>query len=159
MRSSAFVVVFGVLASLTNAATYYRGDTRGPKALKAAEGFKARGFTNPEGTLFEHVEGTLKHPMRDPFISTTSDESYAKEHNGKGYVYSIDEITDKIHDVAKEYEKAGKKYGHAKEKEFAVEHHIPFKAIKKAQKYNETEKKWKDVKMPAKRDIEMLFSA
>jgi hypothetical protein len=90
MRSSAFVTIFSVLASLASAATYYRGDTRGPTALKADDGFKARGYTNPEGTLFEHVEGTLKKPMRDPFISTTSDEGYAKEHNGKGYVYSIE---------------------------------------------------------------------
>ncbi|KAI1078366.1 ADP-ribosylation [Whalleya microplaca] len=154
MHSSSFFVFFSLVASLVSgviAATLYRGDARGPSTIKNDGGFKAKGFNNPEGTLFEHVEGTLKHPSRDPFISTSNDIDVSKGHAGNGYLYTLDssKITEKIHDVADEYEKAGKKYGHADEKEFSVEHLIPWAAVTKVQKKKDGE--WKTIKMPTKR--------
>ena len=157
MYISSFFVSFSLLALLASdvlATTLYRGDARKPKDIKSAGGFKAKGFTNPEGTLFEHVEGRLKHPSRDPFISTSDDITVSEDHAGKGYLYTLDstKITEKIHDVAAEYEKEKKKYGHAKEKEFAVEHLVPWDAVTKIQKKVGDE--WKTVKPPTKREIE-----
>lgn len=157
MHSTSFFVFFSLLASLLTgavAANLYRGDSRSPKTIKDAGGFKAKGFNNPEGTLFEHVEGTLKHPSRDPFISTSDDIEVSKKHAGNGYLYTLDrsKITEKIYDVAEEYKKAGKKYGHADEKEFSVEHLIPWTAVTKVQKKKDGE--WKTVKMPTKRAFE-----
>ncbi|KAF2190072.1 ADP-ribosylation, partial [Zopfia rhizophila CBS 207.26] len=136
-------LVSGVTAA--SPATLYRGDSRGPNTIKDAGGFKAKGFDNPEGTLFEHVEGRLKHPSRDPFISTSSDIDVSKGHAGNGYLYTLDssKIDEKIWDVAEEYEKAGKKYGHSEEKEFAVEHLIPWDAVTKIQKKKDGE--WKTI--------------
>lgn len=157
MHISSFFVFFGLLASLGSgvlATTLYRGDSRTPKTIKDDGGFKAKGFTNPEGTLFQHVEGTLKHPSRDPFISTSDDITVSQGHAGNGYLYTLDstKITEKIHDVAAEYKAAGKTYGHAKEKEFAVEHLIPWDAVTLIQKKKDGE--WKTIKMPTKRAIE-----
>ena len=157
MYISSFFVFFSLLALLVSdvlATTLYRGDARTPKTIKDAGGFKAKGFTNPEGTLFEHVEGALKHPSKDPFISTSDDITVSENHAGKGYLYTLDstKITGKIHDVAAEYEKANKKYGHADEKEFSVEHLIPWAAVTKIQKKVDGE--WKTIKMPTKRAIE-----
>ncbi|KHN94779.1 Heat-labile enterotoxin, A chain [Metarhizium album ARSEF 1941] len=154
MHSSSFFVLLGIVASLVSgvvASTLYRGDSRGPKTIKDAGGFKAKGFNNPEGTLFEHVEGTLKHPSRDPFISTSNDIEVSKKHAGNGYLYTLDstKIHQKIHDVAAEYAQAKKKYGHADEKEFSVEHLIPWDAVTKVQKKKDGE--WKTIKMPTKR--------
>jgi hypothetical protein len=160
MHSSSFFVFFSLFASLLSgvvATTYYRGDSRSPKTIKGDGGFKAKGFTNPEGTLFQHVEGTLKHPSRDPFVSTSNDVEVSKGHAGKGYLYFLDstKITEKIHDVAAEYKAAGKTYGHAKEKEFSVEHLIPWTAVTKIQKKND-KGEWKNIKMPTKRESEIL---
>jgi hypothetical protein len=136
MLSSSLLVLFSLVASLLSgviATTLYQGDSRGPKTIKDAGGFKAKDFSNPEGTLFEHVEGPLKHPSRDPFISTSNDINVSKKHAGTGYLYTLNstKITQKIHDVAAEYAKAGRKYGHADEKEFVVEHLIPWAAVTK----------------------------
>lgn len=138
------------------ATTLYRGDARTPKTIKDAGGFKAKGFNNPEGTLFEHVEGTLKHPSRDPYISTSDDIKVSEKHAGNGYLYTLDstKITEKVYDVAEEYKKAGKKYGHADEKEFAVEHLIPWTAVTTIHKKKDGE--WKPIKMPSKREGEFL---
>ncbi|OTA63979.1 ADP-ribosylation [Hypoxylon sp. EC38] len=157
MHSSSFFAFFSLLASLLSgvvAVTLYRGDSRGPKTIKDAGGFKAKGFSNPEGTLFEHVEGRLKHPSRDPFISTSDDIEVSKRHAGNGYLYTLDstKITNKIHDVAAEYSHAGLKYGHADEKEFSVEHLIPWAAVTKVEKKNDGQ--WKTIKMPTKRAME-----
>ncbi len=157
MYISSFFVFFSLLASLVSGvlgATLYRGDARTAKTIKDAGGFKAKGFTNPEGTLFEHVEGALKHPSRDPFISTSDGITVSQNHAGNGFLYTLNstKITKTIHDVAAEYEKAGKKYGHADEKEFAVEHLIPWAAVTKVQKKVDGE--WKTIKMPTKRAIE-----
>lgn len=158
MHVSSLFIFFGLVASLVSgvvAETLYRGDSRGPKTIKEAGGFKAKGFDKPEGTLFEHVEGTLKHPSRDPFISTSDDIEVSKKHAGKGYLYFLDstKIGSKIHDVAAEYKAAGKKYGHADEKEFAVEHLIPWAAVTKVQK-KDKDGVWKTLKMPTKRMVE-----
>ncbi|KAI1844936.1 hypothetical protein JX266_008952 [Neoarthrinium moseri] len=154
MHSSSFFVFFSLIASLVSgivATTLYRGDSRSPGTIKNAGGFKAKGFDRPEGTLFQHVETLLKHPSRDPFISTTIDLEFAKAHTGNGYLYTLDstKITEKIYDVAKEYEKVGETYGHAKEKEFAVEHLTPGAAVTTVQK--KSDGKWKTLKMPTKR--------
>ncbi|KAJ5752193.1 Heat-labile enterotoxin A chain [Penicillium odoratum] len=159
MHTSSFFVFLGLLASLMSSAiatTYYRGDSRSPKTIKEAGGFKAKGFNNPEGTLFEHVEGTLKHPSRDPFISVSTDISVSENHAGNGYLYTLDstKITEKIYDVAEAYKEAGKTYGHADEKESSVEHLIPWTAVTKVQKKKDGE--WKTLKMPTKRAIEFL---
>ncbi|XDG08914.1 hypothetical protein ABKA04_008529 [Annulohypoxylon sp. FPYF3050] len=158
MHSSSFLVIFGIFASLVSsvvATTLYRGDSRGPTKIKGEGGFKAKGFTNPEGTLFQHVSGTLKHPSRDPFISTSTDINVSKDHAGNGYLYFLDstKITEKIHDVAKEYEDAHQTYPHPREKEFSVEHLIPWDAVTKVQK-KDKDGVWKTLKMPAKRAIE-----
>lgn len=157
MHIPSFFLFFSLLASLVSgvlSTTLYRGDSRNPKTIKDAGGFKAKGFTNPEGTLFEHVEGTLKHPSRDPFISTSDSIEVSEKHAGKGYLYTLDstKISEKIYDVAAEYEQAGKKYGHADEKEFAVVKLIPWAAVTKIQKKKDGE--WKTIKMPTKRAIE-----
>jgi len=157
MRSSYFFVFFSLLASLVSgvvATSLYRGDSRSPKTIKDAGGFKAKGANNPEGTLFDHVEGTLKHPSRDPYISTSNDIDVSKKHAGNGYLYHLDstKIPSKVHDVAAEYDKAGKKYGHADEKEFSAEHSIPWDAVTKVQKKQDGE--WKTLKPPTKRAIE-----
>ncbi|KAI9793813.1 MAG: hypothetical protein M1835_006971 [Candelina submexicana] len=158
MQISSFFIYFSLLASLGSsvlATNYYRGDSRSAKTIKDAGGFKAKGFNNPEGTLFEHVEGQLKHPSRDPFIATTSDIEFSKKHTPDGYVYTIDssKIKEKIHDVAEEYKKADRKYGHPEEKEFAVEHEIPWDAVTKVEKKKDGQ--WKTIKMPTKRAIEL----
>jgi hypothetical protein len=157
MHIPSFFLFFSLLASLVSgvlSTTLYRGDSRNPKTIKDAGGFKAKGFANPEGTLFEHVEGTLKHPFRDPFISTSDSIEVSEKHAGKGYLYTLDstKISEKIYDVAAEYEQAGKKYGHADEKEFAVVKLIPWAAVTKIQKKKDGE--WKTIKMPTKRAIE-----
>ncbi|OAA32572.1 hypothetical protein AAL_00037 [Moelleriella libera RCEF 2490] len=156
MYVSSYLVFLGLVGSLVSnvaANTLYRGDARGPKIIKEAGGFKAKGFTNPEGTLFEHVSGLLKHPSRDPFISTTPDIEVAKGHAGKGYLYTLDEtrITEPKHDVAAEYEKAKKKYPYPKEKEVAVEHLIPWDAVTKVER--KIKGVWKSIPLPKKRAI------
>ncbi|KAK8115157.1 uncharacterized protein PG998_000291 [Apiospora kogelbergensis] len=158
MHSSSFFVFFGLLASLVSsvlATTLYRGDSRGPKTIKADGGFKAKGFTNPEGTLFEHVESQLKHPSRDPFISTTVSRSFAEKHTGKGFLYTLDSAkmgNAEIFNVAEEYKKADRKYGHADEEEFAVKHEIPWAAVTKVEQKNK-EGQWKSLVLPTKRAI------
>ncbi|KAL2821834.1 hypothetical protein BDW59DRAFT_164016 [Aspergillus cavernicola] len=157
MHSSSFFVFFSLLASLVSgvvATTLYQGDSRGPKTIKDAGGFKAKGFNNPEGTLFQHVEGTLKHPSKDPFISTSNDIKVSEDHAENGYLYTLDstKITEKVYDVAVEYEEACRPYGHAKGKEFSAEHLIPWTAVTMVQKKKDGE--WKTLKMPTKRAIE-----
>ncbi|KAI1861596.1 hypothetical protein JX265_009563 [Neoarthrinium moseri] len=154
MYSASFFIYFSLVASLVSgvvATTLYRGDLRSPRTIKNSGGFKAKGFDKPEGTLFQHVETLLKHPSRDPFISTSNDIEAAKDHAKNGYLYTLDstKITEKIYDVAAEYEKVGKGYGHATEREFAVEHLIPWAAVTKVQK--ESDGQWKTLKMPTKR--------
>ena len=101
--------------------------------------------------MFEHVEFTLHRPQRDPFISTTVDIEVAWGRSENGYVYTLDssQITKPIYDVAAEYEKECRTYGHADEKEFAVEHFIPWSAITKVQRKRDGE--WKTLNMPTKR--------
>lgn len=157
MHSSSFFVFFSLLASLVSgvvATTLYRGDLRGPKTIRGEGGFKAKGFDRPEGTLFQHVDGSLRHPSRDPFISTTIDIEVAKGHAGTGYLYTLDssKITGKIYDVKAEYENNCTPYGHFKEKEFSVEHMIPWAAVTQVQRNKDGE--WKTLKMPTKRAIE-----
>ena len=154
MYFSSSFLQFGLLALLaTNvfATDYFRGDKRKPDDIKKAGGFKAKGFTNPEGTVFQHVEGTLKHPSRDPFIATSLDINFSKKHTPKGWVYTIDstKITEKVHDVAQEYKDANKKYGHSDEQEMAVEHLIPWDAITKIEKKKGDN--WETVDPPKKR--------
>ncbi|KAL1887812.1 hypothetical protein Sste5346_009987 [Sporothrix stenoceras] len=130
-------LVAGVVATIPH--TLYRGDTRNPATIKAAGGFKSKGATHklgPDGTVIQHVEGTLKYPSRDPYISTSSDIAEARKKAGsKGYVYTIDTtgITSTFVDVAAEYVKINKKYGHADEKEFAAYLTIPWANIVSAQ--------------------------
>lgn len=144
MHNISFLLV-GLLAWLVASAvatiphTLYRGETRNPATIKAAGGFKSKGATHnlgPDGTVFQHVEGTLKYPSRDPYISTSSDIGEARKKAGsKGYVYTIDTtgITGTFVDVAAEYEKLKKTYGHASEKEFAAYLAIPWANIVAAQ--------------------------
>lgn len=130
-------LVAGAVANIPH--TLYRGDTRAPAAIKAAGGFKSKGATHklgPDGTVIQHVEGTLKYPSRDPYISTSSDLAEARKKAGsKGFVYTIDTtgITDTFVDVAAEYAKLQKKYGHSDEKEFAAHLFIPWAHIVAAQ--------------------------
>ena len=149
--SFVFLSLLALLATDILAVTLYRGDTRGPKTIKDAGGFKSKGS---EGTVFEHVEGTLKHPSKDRFISTSSDINAAKEKAGNGYLYTLDstKISKPIHNVAAEYEAAHKTYGHADEKEFAVEEEIPWDAITQVQKKDGGV--FKTLKMPTKRASE-----
>ncbi|KAL6712089.1 hypothetical protein ACN47E_003132 [Coniothyrium glycines] len=161
MHSPSLLVSFGLLASLAGVvigatpATLYRGDSRSSKTIKDAGGFKAKGYDRPEGTLFEHVEGTLKYPSRDPFISTSDDIDVSKGHAGSGNLYFIDssKITEEIFDVAAEYEKAKRTYGHADEREFSVKKMIPWEAITKIQKKNK-DGEWKNIKMPTAETVE-----
>ncbi|KAI9716214.1 MAG: hypothetical protein M1812_005439 [Candelaria pacifica] len=157
MQISSLFLFFGLFATLWSSVLatpshLYRGDSRGPKAIKDAGGFKSKG---DEGTLFEHVEGTLKHPSKDKFISTSEDINVSKKNNPTGYVYTLDssKIKEKIHDVAQEYKDANRKYGHSNEKEFAVETLIPWDAVTKIEKKKDD--KWQTVKPPTKRAIEL----
>jgi Heat-labile enterotoxin alpha chain len=146
MHISSFFVYFSLIAPLL-ATILYRGDSRGPKAIQADGGFKAKGYDSPEGTLFQHCEGTLAHPSKDPFIPTSETLSVAESFAGSGYLYTIDSthITSKIHDVAAEYKAAGRKYGHCEQEEMAVEHFIPWSAITQVQK--KVDGVWKTVKI------------
>ncbi|KAI0007238.1 ADP-ribosylation [Xylariaceae sp. FL0662B] len=158
MHSSSFFVFFSLLASLANAVYLYRGDDRDTRAIDDAGGYRPKGSGRPEGTLFEHVERALKHPDRDPFVSTTIDIEVAKYHARKGCVAIIDsdKIDAPIHNVAAEYAAAGRRYPYASEKEFAVQGDIPKKAIVGVLKKNK-DGKWKEVKWPpAKRSIELF---
>lgn len=135
--------IFGIVAWLGFVASalasipahVFRGDSRAPAAIHQAGGFHAKGYTNragPDGTLFQHVEGTLRHPSRDPYISTSRDIKEAHKKAGKhGYVYSISTsgITATFKDVAAEYAAAGKRYGHASEQEIAAYLTIPYSHI------------------------------
>ncbi|GJD04028.1 EC35 protein [Colletotrichum higginsianum] len=156
MHTSSFILFFGLLASVVSAVTLYRGDTRGPRQIKDAGGFKSRAdHDRAEGTLFEHISYTLKYPMRSRYISTSIDINEARAKSNFKYVYTInsDEIEEEIWDVAAEYEKAGKTYPHPHEKEFAVEYHIPWEAITKVEKYSDGE--WKAIRF-SKRGVELF---
>ncbi|KJR89263.1 uncharacterized protein SPSK_06621 [Sporothrix schenckii 1099-18] len=154
------LLVFGLLAWLvagvagTIPATLYRGDSRDPSTIKAAGGFKSKGASHrlgpdPVATVFQHVEGTLKYPSRDPYVSTSSDLAQARKKAGKtGYVYTIDTagITGLFTDVAAAYAAAQKRYGHADEKEFAALGTIPWSHVTSIQ-----DGKGKAVALPTKR--------
>lgn len=80
-------------------------------------------------TLFQHVSKSLKHPIKDYFISTSNDIEVCKlgAATSSVYVYIIDsrKITTKIYDCAKEYTEASSednkiRYPHTKECEFSV---------------------------------------
>ncbi|OBR05687.1 EC35 protein [Colletotrichum higginsianum IMI 349063] len=156
MHTSSFILFFGLLASVVSAVTLYRGDSRGPKQIKEAGGFKSRAdHDHAEGTLFEHVTKQLKHPMKNRYIPTTVDINEAKKQGGSKYLYHLnsDEIEEQIWDVAAEYEKAGKTYPYASEQEFAVEYHIPWEAITKVER--NVDGQWKTIKL-SKRGVELF---
>jgi hypothetical protein len=71
-------------------------------------------------------------------------------------MYTIDstKIPGKVHDVAKEYKDAKKKYPHAMEKEYAVEKQIPWGAVTGIKEMKGKKGEWKDYTMPKKREIE-----
>ena len=128
---------------------------RKPSDIKAAGGFKAKGYDNPDGTLYQHVVGLLPYPSRNPFISTTSSMAVGREKASTdgGYLYILDDtlITEKIHDVNAELAADGLEApGHAWEMEFAVEHFIPWEAVVQSQRY--VDGQWKVVKAPTKRE-------
>lgn len=152
MHRTSLFVFLNLVASLGTcvvATTLYRGDSRSARTIFGTKGFKAKGYDRPEGTLFQHVEKSLKHPSRDPFISTSIDIDAAKKHAGDGYLYFIDDtkITENIFDCAEEYKKVGKTYPYPEEKEFAVNKSIPWDAITKVQKKKDGE--WKTIKLPS----------
>ena len=153
MHSSYFFVFFGVLASLASASdipdTLYRTDTRNVDEIKKDGGFKAKGFNTPEGTLFQHVEGTLRDPSRDPFVYLSHDITNVTKHGQ--YLYDIDtaKIHNKIFHVKTEYEKVNRKNS-AETEEYAVEKIIPYSAIKgvKAKDKGGRAHGWHGVDMP-----------
>jgi hypothetical protein len=115
--------------------TVYRGEgpKRTPAVIKAAGGIKSRGACHKLGpsdaTLIQHVTGQVKAPMRDPWISTSSDITVSQNYYPDGYIYHIDTRSQGFSDVAAEFVKAGKKYGHASEKEWAINCDIPWSSI------------------------------
>ncbi|KAF9875432.1 hypothetical protein CkaCkLH20_07252 [Colletotrichum karsti] len=159
MLTSSFLVFFTFIASLVSAATLYRGDGRGPKAINDAGGFYARGNHDDhekyEATVFQHVTKSLKRPNKDPFISTSTDPAEAAKQGGNKYLYTInsDEIEENINDVAAMYEAENKVYPYPNEKEFAVEYHIPLQAITKVEKF--VDGQWKSIKL-SKRGLELF---
>jgi len=171
MRITSFLA-FSFIGALTVSAipdVLYRGSKVKPKAAKEAGGLKAVGYSNPywvdddhQKTLFQHVSKLLKYPLRDPFLSTSSDEEIGREFAGSGFVYVLDpsKITEKIWDVQAEYDGAGKTYPHKREKEFAVELMIPWEAVTGIQHKNKAGE-WKRIKMPedeAARSLNILAS-
>ncbi|TQN70376.1 hypothetical protein CSHISOI_05170 [Colletotrichum shisoi] len=156
MHTSSFILFFGLLASVVRAVTLYRGDTRGPRQIKDAGGFKSRAdHDHAQGTLFEHVMKQLMHPMRNRYIPTSIEREAAMKHGDSRYLYHIDwdEIEEQIWDVAAEYEKAGKTNPLASEKEFAVEYHIPWEAVIKVEKNVDGE--WRAIRF-SKRGFELF---
>jgi hypothetical protein len=137
-----FSTLFASLLSGVVGTMLYRADGRSPKAIKEHGGFKQEG-SNAEGTLFQHVEKPLHDVSRDPYVIVSTDIKVAKGYlNDKtaaplltnSYVYTLDSTKfgkSKVHDVAAEYStlKPPKPYGHAAEKEFAVEYEIPWCTI------------------------------
>jgi Heat-labile enterotoxin alpha chain len=110
-------------------ATVYRGDTRGPDNIKD-KGFTTRAFDKgqPErGTLFDHVEKSTN--FYDGYISTTTSVEYARKRVGTGYVYYINSSGGNYVDVAAEYAKEKRPYGHADELEFSSHGNIPWAKI------------------------------
>jgi hypothetical protein len=131
--------------------------------------FKARGYDRigktieaTEVEVMNHDSKSLKSPMSDPFISTTTDINIAKEHaiatnpTKEGCVYYLDseKITEKNFDVAEVYRNANKPNGYAREKEKSVTKFIPWAAVVKIECHDPNTKTWKDtpldVKKPAK---------
>ncbi|CAG5154237.1 uncharacterized protein ALTATR162_LOCUS3526 [Alternaria atra] len=144
-----FIVLLLSNVAVTTPDILYRGDSRTGKTIKDGGGFKAKGYNNPEGTLFEHVEGQPKYPSRDPYIPTSESLSFFKGYvPEKGRIFFIDssKIIEDIFDVQAEYDKAGLPYGHAVEKEFAVGKSIPWEAITKVLKKNE-KGEWVPIKL------------
>ncbi|MCJ1386770.1 hypothetical protein MMC17_009896 [Xylographa soralifera] len=139
MFSSSFLVFFNLFVWLLSGAvatvpsTVYKGDIRKPAELKAAGGIKSRGACHKMGpsdaTLFQHVEGQVKYPMRDPWISTTSDIRVSQHEYPTGYIYYIATSGQGFLDVAAEYARARRTYGHASEKEMAINCDIPWSSI------------------------------
>ena len=115
--------------------TVYRGDKRKPADIKADGGFKSRGACHKLGpldaTLFQHVEGLVKAPSRDPWISTSSDIAVSQGHYKTGYIYYIATRGQGFVDVAAEYANANRRYGHVSEMEMAINCDIPWSSITK----------------------------
>jgi hypothetical protein len=101
--------------------------------MKAAGGIKSRGACHRLGpvdaTLIEHVRGAVTPPMRDPWISTSSDITVSRGHYPNGYIYHIDTHGQGFTEVAAEFARANKKNGHAAEKEWAINCDIPWSSI------------------------------
>jgi hypothetical protein len=119
-----------ILAIAAVPQTLYRADTRSPAVIKRAGGFTSRASDRkhaPEGDIFTHVQsGTNRF---DGFVSTSCELGVARGIVKNGWVYYIDTTGGKFIDVAEEYRKKGKTYGHASEKECASEGNIPWSAI------------------------------
>ncbi|CAJ2500659.1 Uu.00g035120.m01.CDS01 [Anthostomella pinea] len=92
MLSSYFVLIAGLLSAIGNCAQptiVYRGDTKTPKHLKDADGFKAKGG---DQSLYSHVSKGGQD--NDGYVSTSANRAQAvsfaeKKGGGDGYVYEI----------------------------------------------------------------------
>lgn len=146
------------LVTATTPSTLFRGDTRLPRDIKAAGGFKARGFkasgfNEPDrpDILFEHINKAVKPPFSDPFVSTSKSKAAAQDVAGsKAFMFTLDssKIPSKIHDCEAAYIgrkpknpnptereiKLAQKYPFPKEQEFSVENFIPLSAIVKVER-------------------------
>lgn len=153
MHSAPFFVFFSVLATLLSSVaaygTIYRFDNRDPATIKSGGGFKSRG-NDPatQENLFKHCgPGSYAN---DPFISTSPLMDLS--HHGT-YRYSVDssKITNKIWNVAEEYQKAGKKNDYAEEQELSVQNEIPWSAVLAVAKWSDEEFMFQALEMPKKR--------
>jgi hypothetical protein len=131
MRSTSYVAFLGLLTTLTSGVaaigTIYRGDSRGPDAIKADGGFKARSTTaaTSKDILDKHVGDVLG--ANDPFVSCSSNMEVSKDFGD--YLYTIDssKIPNKIWDVNAELDDPDGMF--EEEMEMAVEHVVPWAAV------------------------------
>jgi hypothetical protein len=147
-------VVSTLLGHADAAADLYRGDSRGPKVIRAEKpsGFKARAYgrdSSKQGTLRAHVTNIFTGSLQDAYISTTPDISVAKDFASKTpgkYLYHLDssKIADKTN-VADWYAEQNLKNPYEKEKEVAVKNIIPWAAVTKVER--EVNGVWKTVKL------------
>lgn len=127
-------------------AALYRGDKRGPAAIKTAGGFKGYG-TSDKITVFNHVTKQYPPPTRapqDPFVSTSSSKTKSEEFGTFVYTLNPAAIHSPIFDTIKEFAAISKTHPYPAELEFAVKGIVPFAAITKV----ETKKdgQWRELK-------------
>ena len=98
--------------------------------------------------MFKHVE---HRDSKDGYVSTSISIDSAEAIPIARYVYTLDsnKISNTIHNVAAAYAAANRHYPHPEEKEFSVEHEIPWDAVTAIEKRDGI--KWVSVDKPSKR--------